>query len=110
MMLEERGHRIVGIATNGAEAVEVFERLSTKPDIIVMDYHMPVKNGLEAMKQILQSDLEAKIIIASADRTVKRVVSDAGAVGFIHKPFKIKNLITFIENIDSQIISSAVAK
>ena len=99
MLFKERGHRIVGVARNGAEAVTVFERLSTKPEIIIMDYHMPVKNGLEAMKEILHMDSDTKIIFATADPDVERVVFNAGAVGFIHKPFPIRDLITYIEQI-----------
>ncbi len=108
MILEERGHRIVGTATNGAEAVAAFERLSPKPEIIIMDYQMPGKNGLEAMKEILHRDSKAKVIFATADRTVRRLVFEAGAVGFIHKPFNIKHLITYIERIAPQIIRNTI--
>ncbi|MFV8252600.1 MULTISPECIES: response regulator transcription factor [Aerococcus] len=51
---------IVGIASNGSEAVTLYEE--TKADIILMDIRMPIMTGIEAGKEILRLDAEAKII------------------------------------------------
>ena len=61
---------VVGEATNGEEAASLAKEL--KPDVVIMDLMMPVLDGAEATKRMLESDPSAKIIIltsfgASAD-------------------------------------------
>jgi DNA-binding NarL/FixJ family response regulator len=51
---------IVGIAADGQEAVALYEE--TAPDIVLMDIRMPVVSGIEAGKQILDQDPQARII------------------------------------------------
>ena len=70
-MLKILGFNIVNTATNGEEAVNMYKSFSVKPDIILMDHRMPIKNGLEASKEILQIDKSSKIIFISADQTIK---------------------------------------
>lgn len=53
---------------------------------------MPIKNGIEATKDILEFDKSAKIIIVSADMEIKREAFDVGAIDFIKKPFNLKNI------------------
>lgn len=93
------GFEIVGIADNGEEAVNLFKSLSDKPDVILMDYRMPVKNGIEATKEILQINNHTKIIFTSADNSIKKEALSIGAMGFQEKPFKIKELIGKIQKL-----------
>ena len=55
-LLTISGHDIQGIASNGEEAIKMFKSFSPeqKPDIILMDHRMPIKNGLETTKEILE--------------------------------------------------------
>jgi len=66
--------------------------MSTKPDLIIMDYRMPVKNGIEALKEILEIERQAKIMIISADRSIEKIAKSVGAVAFMRKPFSMKRL------------------
>lgn len=84
-------------ANNGKEAVDLYKSLSDKPDIILMDHRMPVKNGIEASKEILEIDNQSKIIFLSADSRVENDALSIGAKKFIKKPFPIKDLIQNIE-------------
>lgn len=86
-ILRGEAYDVVGEARNGAQAVEVVERM--KPDIVCMDVLMPEKNGLEAMAEIKMSrpETEFVMITGSADpETVQDAIMN-GASGFIVKPF-----------------------
>jgi two-component system, chemotaxis family, chemotaxis protein CheY len=97
--LEISGHVIVGNAGNGAEAVEKYSKLKTRPDVIIMDHRMPVKNGLEAAREILLFDPAAKIIFASADKSVEPEARALGIADFKTKPFSLEKLLRNIEKI-----------
>ena len=90
------GFQVLGIANNGAEAIKMFSSFSEKPDIIILDYRMPIKNGMDALKEILEIDHNSKVIFASADRTIKEEVYANGAKGFLDKPFTHQKLINTI--------------
>ncbi|MBS4017113.1 MAG: response regulator [Dechloromonas sp.] len=86
-ILRGEEYDVVGEARNGAQAVEMVERM--KPDIVCMDVLMPEKNGLEAMIEIKQTlpETEFIMITGSADpETVQDAIMN-GAGGFIVKPF-----------------------
>ena len=87
------GFQLLGIANNGEEAIKMFSSFTVKPDIIILDYRMPIKNGLDALKEILQIDHNSRIIFASADKTIKDEVYLNGAMGFLDKPFTNQKLI-----------------
>jgi len=81
------------MANNGDEAIEMFKTFNEKPDIIILDYQMPIKNGIDTLKAILEIDKSSRIIFASADRTIKERVYLHGAIGFLDKPFTHKKLV-----------------
>ncbi len=95
--LKFKGYSVIGTAKNGQEAVDSFKLLNNKPDIILMDHRMPVKNGLEAAKEILEFDGNTKIIFASADKTVRDEALALGALSFKNKPFTLEQLFSNIE-------------
>ncbi len=81
----------------------MFQNTLKKPDIILMDHRMPVKTGLEASKEILAMDKNAKIIFSTADKSNKREAISIGAFSFKEKPFTIDQLVN---NINKALISS----
>ncbi|MEW6202810.1 MAG: response regulator [bacterium] len=97
--LELSGHIIVGCARNGAEAVEKFLEMNEHPDVIIMDYRMPVKSGIEATREILNIDPSVKVIFASADYSVEPEAMSMGVAAFKRKPFTYEELIKSIEEI-----------
>ncbi len=98
-LLEFLGFEVMGIAINGKEAVEMFTSFNHKPDIILMDHRMPVKNGLQATREILQIDPDTKIIFSNADTNVKEESLALGVVDFLEKPFISKSLLNCINKI-----------
>ena len=99
MILEKSGHQVIGTAYNGEEAVKLYRTILDKPDIILMDYRMPFKDGIETTKEILQLDINnhSKIIFLSADESIKKKALLIGAISFLKKPLKINNLLNEIE-------------
>lgn len=97
-MLEYAKFEVVGMASNGQRAVEMFEAMNPKPDIILMDHRMPIKNGIQAAREILTYSMSVKIIFASADRSIKKQAFEIGAIDFIEKPFNHTELIKTINS------------
>ncbi len=80
--------KVVGIASNGREAVEKADDL--KPDIITMDFEMPVMDGITAVKHILAARKVPIIMFSSLTYEGAKVTLDAlaaGALDFIPKDF-----------------------
>jgi two-component system chemotaxis response regulator CheY len=91
------GFHISGTAKNGIEAVELYKTCQNKPEIILMDHRMPLKNGLDAMKEIIQYDNSAKVIFTSADHVIEKEARREGAIEFLLKPFSNSYLIKKIK-------------
>ena len=98
-LLMMEGHEVVDSASNGKEAIEKFGQLPIKPDIIILDYRMPVLDGLVAMREILKKDPNAKVLFVSAEKRVEKEALDAGAIGFFTKPTSIRTLLAEIDRI-----------
>ncbi|MFX1480778.1 MAG: response regulator [Promethearchaeota archaeon] len=99
MMLDTQGYKVVAKAGNGDEAIDLFKSLSTKPDIILMDHRMPIKNGIEATIELIKLNSNSKIIFISADNSVKKQALSSGAKKFIEKPFSIEQLHQEIKSV-----------
>ncbi len=63
-----------------------------------MDHRIPIKNGIDTTKKILEMDKNSKIIFTSADNCIKDEALSLGAVAFIKKPFHLEKLIRIIKN------------
>lgn len=98
MMLELEGFHTFE-ANNGEKAVNMYKSLQEKPDIILMDHRMPIKNGIEASKEIFAIDNHSKIIFLSADASIKNKALSIGAIKFIKKPFSNNSLIKSIKTV-----------
>lgn len=85
-------------AVNGQEAVDSYK--ANKPDLVFMDIIMPVKTGIEALKEILEFDDCAKIVMASSVGTQEHLKDaiEAGAYDFMQKPIDNEQILKFISN------------
>ena len=86
--LVKGGHEVVGEAGNGNEAVARFQEL--KPELTTLDITMPEKDGLAALKEIIELDPGARVIMCSALGQESKVLESIklGARDFVVKPFK----------------------
>jgi len=86
-------HTIVVEATNGEEAVDLFFKIS--PDLLLLDLAMPKKDGLTVVKEIMEKNPQAKIILitASDDQKIINQCLELGASSYISKPFDIDNVL-----------------
>ena len=81
--------QVVGTATNGREAID--QALSLKPDVITMDYEMPMMDGITAVRNIMQRCPTPVLMFSSLTHEGARVTLDAldaGAVDFLPKNFE----------------------
>ena len=63
-IVSEAGYEVIGEATNGQEAIEFYKNL--KPDLLIMDIVMPQKSGSDALKDIIELDPDAKVVLCTA--------------------------------------------
>ncbi len=101
-ILVQAGHRVVGVALNGIEAIAKLQRLKHPPHIIIVDHRMPVMDGLSVISELKRLLPSCKILFISADFTVKTRTSKAGADLFITKPFSMEKLLTAVGQLANQ--------
>lgn len=80
-------------AESGDQALELMRTLKYKPDLVIMDYRMPGKDGIQTTKELLEMDPSIPIVFSSADETVREKALEAGAVSFWSKPFPVGLLV-----------------
>jgi len=97
--LETMGHTVIAVAKCGKEAISLYDK--HKPDLVTMDITMPIMNGIDALKAIMQNHSDAKIIMITShgeERLVMDAIS-AGAKGYILKPISEENLTEAIKKV-----------
>lgn len=108
---------VIGEASNGKEAVE--HALSLRPDLILMDYEMPVMNGAEATATIIKSWPNAKVMMVTSfiDDDKMYPALEAGAVSYILKTSNAKQIAEAIRKtmagepaLEPEVMSKMMAK
>ena len=90
-MLKELGYDVVAEAFNGERAVELVRE--HRPDLAFLDIAMPVRDGLSAAEEISRDNLCAVVMVtAFSQRDVAMKAAEAGAVGYVVKPFTMADL------------------
>jgi two-component system chemotaxis response regulator CheY len=92
-----RGFEICGEAANGNEAVQQYLKL--KPDLVTMDITMKEKDGLEAAREILAKDPQARIVMVTALGQEKMLMDclSLGVKDFVVKPFEPQRIINAVQ-------------
>ena len=86
-------------AANGQVAIDIYKE--SNPDLVFMDIIMPIKNGIQAVKEIMEFDKDAKVVMASSAGT-KEHIKEAikiGAFEFIQKPWEVEQISKILLNL-----------
>ncbi|ANB60385.1 response regulator [Anoxybacteroides amylolyticum] len=90
--------RVIGMAANGVQGMEMVRNF--RPDLVIIDIYMPLKDGLETIQAIRTEKLEVDVIAITAANdieTVRRMLQN-GAFDYIMKPFKFERLKQALEH------------
>ncbi len=97
-VLEDAGHKVVGEATNGEQAVELYGTVS--PEIVTMDITMRGMDGLTAAKEIFKIDPQARILFLSNLNEDKygAEIDAIGGVGLVNK-HKAAEILSMVDRV-----------
>ena len=95
-ILEPAGYEVVE-ADDGMAALEIY--FLEKPSLVLLDLVMKGMYGLDVLVKLREMDQEARVVVASADiqSSTRKMVDEAGALGFITKPFVPEQVIAAVE-------------
>jgi two-component system chemotaxis response regulator CheY len=98
-ILSGAGYEVVGEAETGVQAIERYRAL--RPDLVTMDIVMPDMGGIEAVREIVKGDADAKILMCSAMGQQALVVEaiQAGAKDFVVKPFQPSRVLEAVQRV-----------
>lgn len=96
-ILEEADYEVVGEASDGFDAVELCK--NHRPDLVLMDIKMPLLDGINASKIIMEEELANSIILLTAysGKEFTQKAKEAGVMGYLVKPIDDKSLLPTIE-------------
>ena len=94
------GWEVCGEAVDGRQAVQMVKDL--KPQIVILDIAMPMLNGLDATRQILNENADQKVLILtmSDSEQLIREVLGAGARGFVLKSDATTDLVAAVQALE----------
>jgi DNA-binding response OmpR family regulator len=98
-ILTNRGYE-VETACDGLEGVKVFEQF--RPDLVIVDYHMPKMNGVEVIEYIRtkkQSKIPILILSGNTDITIKEKGFELGIADYLVKPVDLNKLVTVVSSL-----------
>jgi len=98
-MLQALGHTAI-TATDGEEAVDIYQELADKIDVVILDYLMPGMSGAETCKALRKVNPDVKILLASGvDSDLEdKDISLEGIQKFLQKPYLLEELSEAIQN------------
>ena len=99
-LFESQGHQVVAALEDGSKLSECVKEHS--PDLVCLDYNLPGQNGLELLKATQSSTPDVKVVImtGSVDQSLVGQAADAGASGFLHKPFSPPQILGELKHIE----------
>lgn len=99
-MLKRFGYRVL-TAFDGESALEIYRQKGRKIALVILDLIMPGMGGRKCLEDLLRIDPEARIIISSgySINSSAGEALDAGALGFISKPYDIRQMLKVVRKV-----------
>ncbi len=99
--LVDAGWQVIGEATNGQEAVDLFKARQNDVELVIMDVVMPVMNGRLAVKALrsIRGDLKVLFISGCSDSSQIEKLHEEGFHLFLAKPFSVFQMQNLVEEI-----------
>ncbi|MHA1244787.1 MAG: response regulator transcription factor [Candidatus Heimdallarchaeota archaeon] len=92
-ILKKKGYDVVAVASDGAQAVTMYQDLEDKPDLIILDFRMPKMNGLQVSREILAENATTEILMISGDPTFDRKAVISRGISLMQKPVEMNEII-----------------
>ena len=94
--LAEAGYQVVGTAGDGAQAVRI--AAAVRPDVVLLDLHLPDTGGAEVTRRLLAAQPSARVLVLSASGERQDVLDamTAGAVGYLVKSAELGELVSAV--------------
>ena len=95
-ILEAAGYEVVE-ADDGITALELY--FLEKPSLVLLDLVMKGMYGIDVLVKLREMDQQVRVVVASADiqSSTRKMVDEAGALGFINKPFVTEQVVAAVE-------------
>lgn len=107
-----KGHQVVASLGDGSGLAACLKQQA--PDLLCLDYHLPGQNGLAllAAVQAASPEVDVLMITASQDPALEGRAADAGASGFLHKPFSQTQILAELQHVEEarRVVARTVAK
>lgn len=99
LLADIEGIRVIGHASNGEEAIDKVKTL--KPDVVLMDVHMPGIDGLEATRRCMRVDPDLKVIAVTVheDEPYPSKLMQVGAAGYLTKKTDVDEMVRAIKKV-----------
>ena len=95
-VLEFEGYK-VATATNGAEGLDMVERV--RPKLVLLDMRMPVLDGWGFARTLKERGISLPILVMTAAQDARAWAQEIGAAGYVPKPFDLTDLLSAVESV-----------
>ncbi|MGO8880305.1 MAG: PAS domain S-box protein [Desulfomonilaceae bacterium] len=98
--LEDGGYTVI-MATNGQEALDIYEARSSEISLVILDLIMPEMSGKDCLMELVKIDPSVKVLIASGYAPEDELHKEISPLvtGFLHKPFAMVELLTSVRSV-----------
>ena len=100
LLLDDEGHEVT-VTSNGEECLQIYRRNVEAFDLLILDYRMPVKDGGIVLQEVLKTNPNQKVLIASAysKTLLRRLNLDVDNVKVLQKPFEPELLLDTVNEL-----------
>src|SRR5262249_2537241 len=100
VVLQHWGYRVL-TASDGPQALEVYQHHRAEIDLILLDFTMPGLTGLQILEKLRERDPDVRVVFSSGYTSAdagERLVA-AGGKGFLPKPYRVEDLLRVIRRV-----------